>query len=102
MPSNRQLKRLQSASKSPIFSHFSETQTGIITIRAYGAQNRFVKIMQNQIDENLLFLYSNTVSNRWLALRLEIIGNLITIFAALFAIFSRNTLSAGLAGYRKF
>lgn len=58
--------------------------------------------MQHQIDENLLLTYSNTVSNRWLALRLEIIGNLITIFAALFAIFSRSTLSAGFAGKKKF
>ena len=98
MPSNRQLKRMQSASKSPIFSHFSETQNGISTIRAYSSQKQFVKMMQNQIDENLMFSYTNTVSNRWLALRLELIGSLITISAALFAIISRDTLSAGLAG----
>lgn len=29
--------------------------------------------MQNNIDENLVYYYSNTVSNRWLALRLEIV-----------------------------
>jgi ATP-binding cassette subfamily C (CFTR/MRP) protein 1 len=38
VPSNRQLKRLQSASKSPIFSHFSETQAGVNTIRAFNGQ----------------------------------------------------------------
>ena len=31
-------------------------------------------------------------------MRLEILGNLITILAALFAIMARNTLSAGIAG----
>jgi ATP-binding cassette subfamily C (CFTR/MRP) protein 1 len=34
----RQLRRLNSASKSPIFSHFGETLTGVSTIRAFGAQ----------------------------------------------------------------
>nr|QNH67882.1 ATP-binding cassette transporter subfamily C member 1 X7 [Brachionus rotundiformis] len=98
VPSNRQLKRMQAATKSPIFSHFSECQAGVSTIRAYNAQNRFIKIMQENIDEHLVHYYCNTVSNRWLALRLEILGNIITILAAFFAITSRSSLSAGLAG----
>ena len=89
---------MQSASKSPIISHFNETQNGISTIRAYNSQKQFVKMMQKLIDENLMFSYTNNASNRWLALRLELIGSLITISAALFAIISRDTLSAGLAG----
>ena len=89
---------MQSASKSPIFSHFSESQSGVATIRAYGVQEKFIKQMEDHIDESFVHSYAITVSNRWLALRLEIIGNLITIFAAFFAIFARSTLSAGLAG----
>ena len=88
---------MQSASKSPIISHFNETQNGISTIRAYNSQKQFVKMMQKLIDENLMFSYTNNASNRWLALRLELIGSLITISAALFAIISRDTLSAGLS-----
>ncbi len=54
--------------------------------------------MQAHIDDNLVCSYANSVANRWLALRLGLLGNLITIFAALFAISARETLSAGLAG----
>ena len=94
----RQLKRLESASKSPIFSHFSETLTGVTTIRAYRVQNRFIKTMQSRLDENLIYYFPNNISNRWLALRLELIGNLVTVFSALFAVLARNSISAGIAG----
>ncbi len=96
--SMRQLKRLESASKSPIFSHFTETQTGVSTIRAYRVQNRFINTMESRINENLIYYFPNNISNRWLALRLELIGNLITVFAALFAVIARDSISAGIAG----
>ena len=96
--SMRQLKRMESASKSPIFSHFSESLTGTSSIRAYRVEKRFIRSMGAHIDESLLFYFPNNVSNRWLALRLELIGNLVSVFAALFAVFARDTISAGLAG----
>ena len=40
--SMRQLKRLESASKSPIFSHFTESLTGVGTIRAFKVSKLFI------------------------------------------------------------
>ena len=53
--SMRQLKRLESASTSTIFSHFSESLTGTTSIRAYKAERRFVKGMEQHVDENLIY-----------------------------------------------
>ena len=96
--SMRQLRRLNSASKSPIFSHFGETLTGVTTIRAFGAESRFIDDMNKKIDENLIYFYPDSVSNRWLGVRLEFIGSLITLFASLFAVIGRNSLTGGAAG----
>jgi ABC-type multidrug transport system fused ATPase/permease subunit len=64
--STRQIKRLEAISKSPIFSHFGETLNGISTIRAFGAQKRFIEQMENKIDENLIFFYPNNVVLRYI------------------------------------
>ncbi len=65
IPSNRQLERMQSASKSPIFAHFSETQAGVMTVRAYNLTNRFIKMMEDYIDESFKNEYAIAVSNRY-------------------------------------
>ena len=64
IPSNRQLKRIQSASKSPIFAHFSESQAGVMTIKAYRLTDRFIKIMEDYIDQSFKSGYALSVSNR--------------------------------------
>ncbi|XP_047459450.1 canalicular multispecific organic anion transporter 1 [Mugil cephalus] len=95
---SRQLRRLDSVSRSPIYSHFGETVAGLSVIRAYGHQERFLKHNEITIDENLKSVYPWIVSNRWLAIRLEFLGNLVVFFSALLAVISRNTLNSGLVG----
>ncbi|MGH0114521.1 UNVERIFIED_CONTAM: hypothetical protein FKN15_019661 [Acipenser sinensis] len=95
---SRQLKRLESVSRSPIYSHFSETITGTSVIRAYGRQNAFVLISDKKVDENQKSYYPGIVSNRWLGIRIEFIGNCIVLFAALFAVIGRNKLTPGMVG----
>ncbi|XP_029673303.1 multidrug resistance-associated protein 1 isoform X3 [Formica exsecta] len=96
--SSRQLKRLESVSRSPIYSHFSESVTGAQIIRAYGVQEQFIHESENRVDFNQVCYYPSIIANRWLAVRLEMVGNLIIFFAALFAVLARDTMSSGLVG----
>ena len=91
---SRQLKRLESVTRSPIYSHFGETLSGVHTIRAYGATRRFIADSNRIVDTNQRCNYSTVIANRWLALRLELCGNLIILFSALFAVTSREAFQA--------
>ncbi|XP_053672165.1 multidrug resistance-associated protein 1 [Anopheles nili] len=95
---SRQLKRLESVSRSPIYSHFGETIQGVQTIRAYSVQDRFITESDERVDANQLCYCPSIIANRWLAVRLEMVGNLIILFAALFAVLGRETMNAGLVG----
>lgn len=98
---SRELKRLDSVSRSPIFAHFQESLGGISTIRAYRQQKRFTIENEWRMDANLRAYYPSVSSNRWLAVRLEFMGSVIIFAAATFAIINVTTgggLSPGLVG----
>uniref|UniRef100_A0A8C3AG31 Multidrug resistance-associated protein 1 n=1 Tax=Cyclopterus lumpus TaxID=8103 RepID=A0A8C3AG31_CYCLU len=96
--SSRQLKRLESVSRSPIYTHFNETLLGTSVIRAFGEQERFIRESDQCVDHNQKAYYPSIVANRWLAVRLEFVGNCIVSFAALFAVIARESLSPGIMG----
>ena len=48
--SSRQLKRLAATLRSPLYAHFSESLTGVATIRAYGETERFRTENENRMN----------------------------------------------------
>lgn len=98
---SRELKRLDSISRSPIYAHFQESLSGVSTIRAYRQTDRFQLENEWRIDANLRAYFPSINANRWLAVRLEFLGSFIILAAAGFAIVSVATgsgLSAGMVG----
>ncbi|XP_059139698.1 multidrug resistance-associated protein 1-like isoform X2 [Physella acuta] len=97
IPSSRQFRRLESTTRSPIFSHFSETINGASSIRAYRACDRFFLDSQNQVDVNNKCSFASGSAARWLRVRLEVLGSFIVLFAGLFAIISSDIVG-GMVG----
>ncbi|XP_015722689.1 canalicular multispecific organic anion transporter 1 isoform X1 [Coturnix japonica] len=95
---SRQLRRLDSVTRSPIYSHFGETVSGLSVIRAYGHQQRFLQHNEKTMDINQKSVYSWIISNRWLAIRLEFVGSLVVFFSAVLAVISKNSLEGGIVG----
>lgn len=95
---SRELQRLDSVSRSPIYAHFNETLLGAVTIRAYNDEHRFIAANERKLDENQRAYFLKTTANRWLATRLEFAGAIIVALSALFAVIARNDINAALAG----
>ncbi|XP_025017040.1 canalicular multispecific organic anion transporter 1 isoform X2 [Tetranychus urticae] len=96
--SSRQLRRIESITRSPIYSHFSETITGSTSIRAYGATDHFIQECYRKVDINHSSFFLNIGANRWLSIRLELFGNLIVTVAAFTAVATRGSSTAGATG----
>ncbi|KAJ3345283.1 hypothetical protein HDU83_004237 [Entophlyctis luteolus] len=95
---SREIKRLESTTKSPIYSMFSETLVGVSTIRAYGAESRFIAENLNRVDTNHRAFFYMWGANRWFGVRVSTISGLVILIAALGTVTMRNVIGAGLAG----
>eukprot|EP00941_MAST-03F_sp_MAST-3F-sp1_P000339 g339.t1 len=82
----RETKRLDSISRSPVFAHFSETLGGLSTIRAFEQSSRFVDDFITKLDKNTRAYMCIKSADRWLSVRLELLGALIGMLSALFAV----------------
>lgn len=98
----REMKRLVSVSRSPIFGHLQESLNGAETIRAYKHQDRFIHINDANVDFNLKSLYILRSVNRWLSVRLQLMGSIIIWTSSSLLIYKASTTSkvtAGLVGF---
>ncbi|KAJ3229623.1 hypothetical protein HDU81_005220 [Chytriomyces hyalinus] len=94
----REIRRLDSITTSPIYSMFSETLAGASTIRAYGVHTRFKKESMKRVDINhraFVYMYA---SNRWFSSRIALIGGMVVLAGALGTMAMKDVIGAGLAG----
>ncbi|KAF9100932.1 hypothetical protein BGX27_000181 [Mortierella sp. AM989] len=101
LATSREIRRLDSVSRSPVFAHFQETLGGISTIRAYRQQKRFIQGNEYRLDQNLRAYYPGIAGNRWLAFRLETLSSIIIFGSAFLSVvsLSRNIdVDPGLVG----
>uniref|UniRef100_A0A5B6ZCD8 ABC-type xenobiotic transporter n=1 Tax=Davidia involucrata TaxID=16924 RepID=A0A5B6ZCD8_DAVIN len=83
---SREVKRLDSITRSPVYAQFGEALNGLSTIRAYKAYDRMANINGKSMDNNIRFTLANISSNRWLTTRLETLGGVMIWLTATFAV----------------
>ena len=87
-----ELQRVTSIANSPIFADFSQTLSGTSTIRAYGAQIDFFDKCKSSFDNMNASYVLVQLAGYWLALRLDVMGGLISMFIGIIAV---STLDSG-------
>ncbi|XP_022727754.1 ABC transporter C family member 14-like [Durio zibethinus] len=86
LASSRELTRLDSITKAPVIHHFSESISGVMTIRAFRKDDRFCQENVYRVNSNLRMDFHNNGSNEWLGFRLELIGSVVLCLSTLFMI----------------
>ncbi|WVW80972.1 hypothetical protein I302_102963 [Kwoniella bestiolae CBS 10118] len=92
----RSLRRLEATLKSPIFSGFAELLDGVISVRAFSVEARFMKQLCEQVDKTHQAFYYYWMMNRWLLLRFDVLGAISVFLTTLFAL--SGAVPAGSAG----
>ncbi|KAI7834991.1 P-loop containing nucleoside triphosphate hydrolase protein [Kickxella alabastrina] len=98
LATSREIKRFESVTKSPIYTQFDETINGVSTIRAYGQESRFRMANYTKVDDNnrpFIYMWG---ANRWLSIRVDLAGALVSFMAGLLALTTTGRMDAGLAG----
>lgn len=96
--SSRQIRFLDIAAKAPLFSHFSETLDGLVTLRAFGWQTPYKGRMRKVLTTSQRPFYTLYAVQRWLTLVLDLVISGLAIILAGIAVAVQGSLSTGLVG----
>ncbi|XP_039674707.1 multidrug resistance-associated protein 4-like isoform X3 [Perca fluviatilis] len=98
LQTSRDIKRLESTTRSPVFSHLSSSLQGLSTIRAFKVQQRFQQMFDGYQDlhSEAWFLFLTT--SRWFAVRLDGICSIFVTITAFGCIYLGDGLEPGAVG----
>ncbi|QRW11566.1 ABC transporter [Ceratobasidium sp. AG-Ba] len=101
---SRDLRRLDSVTRSPLYTIYGDTISGASVIRAFGASTLFLREMFHRVDTNISPYHASWSINRWIALQFSIVIDTAVTLAAskltrLLAILLDNRISASFAGF---
>ena len=96
IPACRELQRIESITRSPIYSGLGEGVSGVEAIRAYRVGGHFTMMANRLMEKNADAYVTQRLVALWLAIRLRLIGSVIVSCATFLVI--QGNVSAGLAG----
>lgn len=96
IPACRELQRIESVTRSPIYSGLGEAVNGVETIRTFRVGSHFTAMAYKAMEKNADAFVTQRLAALWLAIRLRLIGAVIVSCATFLVI--QGNVSAGLAG----
>ncbi|CAK5275397.1 unnamed protein product [Mycena citricolor] len=96
--SAREIKRLDALLRSSLYTHFSESLSGMATIRAYGVSDRFLSDNERLVDTENRAYWLTVTNQRWLGVRLDFLGCSLSFIVAMLAVGTRFTISPAQSG----
>ncbi|KAI9463347.1 ABC transporter [Lactarius psammicola] len=96
--SAREMKRLDAILRSSLYSHFSETLSGIATIRAYGEEGRFFNENRDRVNIENRAYWMTVTSQWWLGIRIDFLGTLLILVVAMLVVSTRFSISPAQTG----
>ncbi|ELR46244.1 hypothetical protein M91_21671 [Bos mutus] len=98
LETSRDVKRLESTTRSPVFSHLASSLQGLWTIRAYKAEQRFQEVFDACQDLHSEAWFLLLMTSRWLAVYLDVICAIFVTVVAFGALTLAETLNPGKIG----
>ncbi|KAI0717016.1 multidrug resistance-associated ABC transporter [Earliella scabrosa] len=95
---SRDMRRLDSVTRSPLYSIYGETIAGVAVLRAFGASSKFLRDMLRCADTNSNPYYWMWGVNRWLSARFNLLSSAVIGMMAFVAVLT-PTIDASLAGF---
>ncbi|TGZ78962.1 P-loop containing nucleoside triphosphate hydrolase protein [Ascodesmis nigricans] len=96
--SAREVKRHEALLRSHVFARFGEALTGTASIRAYGLEDRFRATISKAINDMNGAYFITFANQRWLSLRLDIIGISLVFTTCILVVTSRFSVHPSIAG----
>ncbi|KAI0331721.1 multidrug resistance-associated ABC transporter [Cubamyces sp. BRFM 1775] len=95
---SRDMRRLDSVTRSPLYSIYGETIAGVTVLRAFGASSKFLRDMLRCADTNSNPYYWMWGVNRWLSARFNLLSSAVIGITAFVAVLSPR-IDASMAGF---
>ncbi|KAI6236711.1 hypothetical protein M3Y95_00187400 [Aphelenchoides besseyi] len=95
-----EVKRITSITLSPLHGLIIDTINGLVTIKAFRFQSRFMEKLRILLENNLNAQYTNIAASSWLSVRLQLLGILMVTAVSFTAVIQSKFfhVESGLVG----
>ncbi|OWY92214.1 Multidrug resistance protein ABC transporter, partial [Phytophthora megakarya] len=95
---SREVKRMEGITRTPVYNLFSETLSGLATIRAFGMEKQFSARNRHVVDTNTNLFMTYWSANRWLSTRLDLLSVVVIFVVTFYLVTTRGSVGSMTSG----